>query len=70
MWQPGQRVEFDVPAALRNAPRLYLHATTNPRDKHAWFCVFYGGHGVEHFKFDGDVDHNMKQDDSDRECTP
>jgi hypothetical protein len=27
-------------------------------------------HGVEQFHFDGDVDHEMKPSDTDRECKP
>jgi hypothetical protein len=69
-WKPGYRVEFDVPAALRNIAELYLRATTTPKGKNAWFCVFYRDHGVEHFEFDGDEDHNMKQSDSDDDCRP
>jgi hypothetical protein len=69
-WRQGYRVEFDVPVALRNAPELYLHATTNPHDKDAWFCVFYRNHGVEHFEFDGDGDHQMRQTDSGNACHP
>src|SRR5215469_15128934 len=63
-WKSGQFTEFDLPAALRNAPRLYIRGIAEPRRKHAWFCVFYRDHGVRHFKFDGDEDHNLKQDES------
>lgn len=69
-WTPGQSLEFDVPAALLNAAKLYIRATTDPKDKHALFCVFYMDHGVEQFHFDGDVDHEMKPSDTDRECKP
>ena len=69
-WRPGHRVEFDVPADLRNAPELFLRAVTEPHDKKAQFCVFYRDHGVEHFEFDGDEEHRMKQTDSDDECHP
>src|SRR6478672_2927685 len=62
-WKSGQRAEFDLPADFRDAAKLYIRATSTPRDKNAWFCVFYNNHGVEHFEFDGDEDHNMKQDD-------
>jgi hypothetical protein len=68
-WKQGQRVEFDLPAGLRNATQVYLRATSNPHQK-AYFCVFYKDHGVENFDFDGDSDHNMKQTDSDDECHP
>jgi hypothetical protein len=69
-WKPGQPLEFDVPAELLNAARLYIRGTTDPHDKHALFCVFYMDHGVEQFHFAGYVDHNMKPSDSDRECKP
>jgi hypothetical protein len=69
-WKSGQRVEFDVPTDLRDVAQLYLRATSNPHDKNARFCVFYKDHGVEHFEFDGDEDHKMKQDDSDDDCKP
>ena len=69
-WKSGQRVEFDVPADFRDVAQLYLRATSTPRDKNAWFCVFYKNHGVEHFEFDGDVDHRMEQHDSDGDCKP
>jgi hypothetical protein len=69
-WRSGQRVEFDVPTDFRKAAHLYLHATSNPHDTKAEFCVFYKNHGIEHFEFDGDEDHNMKQEDSDNECLP
>jgi len=63
-------MEFDVPADLRGVAELYIRATSTPHNKHAWFCVFYRDHGVEHFDFDGDVDHKMKQDDSDNDGRP
>ncbi len=69
-WTSGQRMEFDLPADFRNAAHLYLRATSSPHHKNAWFCVFYRDHGVEHFEFDGDEDHNMKPDDSDHDCKP
>jgi hypothetical protein len=69
-WKSGQRAEFDVPADFRNVSRLYVRATSDPHDKRARFCVFYRDHGVEHFEFNGDEDHNMKPDDSDDDCKP
>jgi hypothetical protein len=69
-WRSGQRVEFDLPSDFRKVARLYLRATANPDDKKASFCVFYKNHGVEHFEFDRDEDHHMKQDDSEDECNP
>ena len=66
----GQRVEFDVPADFRKAAQLYIRATSNPHDKKASFCAFYKDHGVEHFEFDGDEDHDMKPDHSDDDCKP
>ena len=69
-WKSGQRVEFDVPANFRDLAQLYIRATSVPHDKNAWFCVFYKDHGVEHFEFDGDEDHNMKPGDSDNDCKP
>ena len=69
-WKPGQRVEFDVPVDLLDAARLYLRAASDPREKKAWFCVFYKDHGVEHFEFDGDKDHYMRPGDSDNDCKP
>ena len=69
-WKSGQRAEFDLPADFRKVAHLYIHATSSPHDKNASFCVFYKDHGVEHFEFDGDQDHNMKQDDSDDDCKP
>ena len=69
-WTAGQRMEFDLPAEMRDVAELYIRATSIPQNKNALFCVFYRDHGVEHFKFDGDVDHKMKRDDSDDECKP
>jgi hypothetical protein len=69
-WKSGQRVEFDVPAGFRNAAEIYIRATSNPHEKKVRFCVFYRNHGVEHFEFDGDQAHHMKQDDSDDDCNP
>jgi hypothetical protein len=71
-WTPGQPLEFDVPAALLNAAKLYIRGTTDPRNKHALFCVFYMDHGVKEFHFDGDVDHEMKPSDTDflHKCKP
>jgi len=63
-------VEFDVPADFRKAAQLYIRATSNPHDKKASFCAFYKDHGVEHFEFDGDEDHDMKPDHSDDDCKP
>ena len=69
-WAPGQSMEFDLPMELGTAPKLYIRGTTDPRNKHAEFCVFYMDHGVEHFAFDGDVDKKMEPTDSDRDCKP
>jgi hypothetical protein len=71
-WTPGQALEFDIPAELRNAAKLYIRGTTDPKNKHALFCVFYMDHGVEQFHFDGDVDHEMKPSDTDflHKCKP
>jgi hypothetical protein len=69
-WTAGQPMEFDLPAELRNVPKLYIHGATVPGNKHVVFCVFYMDHGVEHFAFDGDVDKNMEATDSDRDCKP
>src|SRR6476620_1608444 len=57
-WKPGEAVEFDVPAELISAAKLYIHGTTDPHDRHARFCVFYMDHAVREFHFDGYVDHN------------
>jgi hypothetical protein len=69
-WAAGQMMEFDLPLELRNAAELYVKATTTPHNKEASFCVFFQNHGVEHFKFDGDKDHQMKPHDSDNDCKP
>jgi hypothetical protein len=69
-WTAGEPEEFDVPIELRNLPKLYLRGITEPHKKDAVFCVFFKDHGVEHFKFDGDEDHNMRPSDSSRHCTP
>ncbi len=68
-WQPSQPTEFDVPADFLDAAELYIRGISEPKNKHAAFCVFYQDHGVKHFKFDGDEDHDMKQHDSDHECS-
>src|SRR5881394_3167480 len=64
-WTPGQPVEFDVPADLLNAAKLYIQGRTEPLDKHARFCVFYQDHAVREFHFAGYVYHNMKPSDTD-----
>jgi hypothetical protein len=69
-WTVGQQPEFDLPVELRGAAELYIRATTTPKNKEASFCVFFQNHGVEHFKFDGDKDHQMKPHDSDNDCHP
>lgn len=69
-WKSGDPVEFDVPAELLTAPKLYLHGQTTPHEKHAYFCVFYGGHGVGKVHFAGYVDRNMKQTDDQDDCKP
>ena len=71
-WTPGQAVEFDVPAELLNAAKLYIQGRTDPLDKHAKFCVFYMDHAVREFHFAGYVDHNLKPSDSDflHKCKP
>jgi len=69
-WKSGQDVEFDVPADFRNVDQLYIRGVSAPHDKEASFCVFYRDHGVEHFEFDGDEDHNMNEHHSDNDCEP
>ena len=71
-WKPGEALEFDVPAELITAAKLYIHGTTDPHDRHAKFCVFYMDHAVREFHFDGYVDHNMRPSDTDflHKCTP
>src|ERR1041385_2060637 len=64
-WKPGEPVEFDVPADLLNAARLYIRGTTDPHDKHARFCVFYQDHAVREFHWAGYVDHDLKSRDTD-----
>jgi hypothetical protein len=64
-WKPGEAEEFDVPAELLNAARLYIKGTTEPHDKHARFCVYYQDHAVREFHWAGYVDHNMKPSDTD-----
>ena len=68
-WTAGEPAEFDL-GEMRMWPKLHIRGKAEPKHKKAVFCVFYGDHGVEHFHFDGDVDHNMKPHDSDRECKP
>ena len=70
IWKSGQRVEFDVPTDFRRVAELYIRAMSNPHDAKAAFCVFYKDHGVEHFAFDGDEDHHMKQNHTDDACLP
>ncbi|MFL6590233.1 MAG: hypothetical protein ACJ8M4_08675 [Chthoniobacterales bacterium] len=69
-WTAGEPEEFDVPIELRGLNHLYLRGITEPKSKDAVFCVFFGDHGVQHFKFDGDKDENMKPHDSDHDCKP
>jgi hypothetical protein len=69
-WTAGEPEEFDLPIELRNLPKLYLRGIAEPHRKDAVFCVFFGDHGVQHFKFDGDKDENMKSHDSDHDCKP
>ena len=69
-WTAGEPVEFDAPIELRELDHLYLRGITEPKSKDAVFCVFFKDHGVQHFKFDGDKDENMKPSDSDHDCTP
>ena len=69
-WTAGEPEEFDLPIELRNSPKLYLRGVTEPKRKDAAFCVFFGDHGVQHFKFDGDKDENMNPRDSDHDCKP
>ena len=68
-WMAGEPAEFDL-MDMRAWPKLHIRGKTDPKGKKAVFCVFYGNHGVEHFEFDGDVDKNMKRDDSDNDCKP
>jgi hypothetical protein len=69
-WMAGEPAEFDLPADLRNLPKLHVRAKADPKRKDAVFCVFYQNHGVEHFKFDGDKDENMKSTHSNNDCKP
>ncbi|HSV61946.1 MAG TPA: hypothetical protein VLH83_01265 [Chthoniobacterales bacterium] len=68
-WTAGEPAEFDL-AEMRLWPKLHIRAKTDPKNKKAVFCVFYGDHGVEHFKFDGDKDDNMKSTHKDNDCHP
>lgn len=70
IWTAGEPAEFDLPADLRNLPKLHLRGITDPKSKDAVFCVFYQNHGVEHFEFDGDKDDNMESKHSDNDCKP
>ncbi len=69
-WTAGEPEEFDVPIELRELDHLYLRGVTEPKSKDAVFCVFFRDHGVQHFKFDGDKDENMKPGNSDHDCKP
>jgi hypothetical protein len=69
-WMVGEPAEFDLPADLRNLPKLHIRAKTDPGNKHAAFCVFYQNHGVSHFHFDGDKDDNMKSTHTEKDCMP
>lgn len=55
---------------MRAWPKLHLRAKADPKGKKAAFCVFFGNHGVEHFEFDGDKDHNLESTNSDNDCKP
>ena len=68
-WTAGEPTEFDL-AEMREWPKLHVRAKTDPKNKHAAFCVFFGNHGVSHFHFDGDKDDNMKQTTTDKDCVP
>ena len=68
-WTAGEPAEFDL-AEMREWPKLHIRGKTDPKNKKAVFCVFYGDHGVEHFDFDGDKDENMKSTEKDNHCTP
>ena len=68
-WTAGEPAEFDL-GEMREWPKLHIRAKTDPKNKKAVFCVFYGDHGVEHFKFDGDKDDNMKSTHKDNDCHP
>jgi hypothetical protein len=68
-WTAGEPAEFDL-AEMRLWPKLHIRAKTDPKNKKAVFCVFYGDHGVQHFKFDGDKDDNMKPTHTDNDCHP
>src|SRR5438270_13702299 len=69
-WTQGEPVEFDVPVELLGSEHLHLRGIAEPHHRDAVFCVFFRDHGVEHFKFDGDKDENMKPHDSDHDCKP
>ena len=68
VWKSSEPAEFEVPAEFAQVADLYLHATSNPNDKNAWFCVFYRDAGVRHFDFDDVEDATMAQSDRDDEC--
>jgi hypothetical protein len=68
-WTAGEPAEFDL-AEMREWPKLHIRAKTDPKNKKAAFCVFFGNHGVSHFDFDGDKDDNMKSSHTDNDCHP
>ena len=68
-WTAGEPAEFDL-AEMRAWPKLHIRAKTDPKNKKAAFCVFFGNHGVQHFDFDGDKDDNMKSTHDDNDCHP
>jgi hypothetical protein len=69
-WSRPQQTEFDLPVELRNGPRLYIRARTTPYNKDTSFCVFFQGHGVRHFEFDGDKERQMFSQETDDDCKP
>lgn len=66
-WDSSQPLEFDVPARFQNINPLYIKAQSSG-GRNSWFCMMYRDHGVKHFDFDDDEDHEEHQGDSDGEC--
>jgi hypothetical protein len=67
VWNPGDPVEFDISNEYRNSPTLYVLAQTATGAK-CRFCVMNKSKGAQHFEFDLEEDHEIKQTDEDKRC--
>ena len=61
-------LEFDLPAELAAAPKIWIKGEPVPPDGVSYLCVFYGDQVVRHLAFNDVIIRELSQGDRDDEC--